>query len=122
MLLSILAELHLQQVLDHLVEDRRCVVLLGHLTVAIGHVLKEVAHLFNHLFALSFLLKVLVAILDHVLDLVHEGVLKRIAVSLYSGIRVSRRRNTGIVLMPRTIVQWVRLLVLLLSQLLLGYE
>ena len=37
-LLRVLIELHLDQVLNHLIEDGRCIVLGGHLTSAIGHV------------------------------------------------------------------------------------
>lgn len=74
-LCSLLAELHLEHVLDHLIEDRVAVVRLWHFAELVGHIEQEFSQCGDHLFTLHVLSEVLLPILDHVLDLLHHQVL-----------------------------------------------
>ena len=69
-LLRIITELHLEQILDHLVENRGRIELLGHFAVAICHVGQKVSHLIQHLLLLSVFSEVLFAVLYHAFYLV----------------------------------------------------
>ena len=69
-LLRIITELHLEQILDHLVKNRGRIELLGHFAVAICHVGQKVSHLIQHLLLLSVFSEVLFAVLYHAFYLV----------------------------------------------------
>ena len=118
-LLRIIAELHLEQILNHLVENRVGIVLLGHLTVAIGHVGQEVSHLIQHLLLLSVFPKVLFTVLYHAFDLIKQRRLDRVVGVYASSSCRCRDACSSLALLGLVLLLWfLRLLVQLLRLLL----
>ena len=100
MLLGVLVELHLDQVLNHLIKDGCCVIRSRHLPGAIGHVCEHLSQVLEHLLLLIILIEVLLAVLDHGLDLLHQNVLQR---------DVSRLFRGGLCFLELVALPWIRL-------------
>ena len=63
-LLCILTKLHLQQVLDHLVEDRIGVIRSRHVSYTVGHLEQEVSQCLQCLLLLQIFPEMLITIFD----------------------------------------------------------
>lgn len=68
----ILTELHLEHLLDHLIENGARIVRRWKLTCIVSHIDEELSEGLDHFLLLWVLAKVLLTILDHVLNLLHH--------------------------------------------------